>query len=142
MSVDVKTGDQTSLPAEETLKQREGNSLELMASLSEFARFYDSMSFTDAMRSLEEKILGDDNSESGMTEDPRRHEHSQLWMQEHLNDLCTSLQWKSFNRLSHKLREIPPRLADAEDERFTIPVLKGRNSSLTQGTACPDSRFV
>lgn len=131
---------QTSAIVEETPKhkQREENSPELVGALSGFADFYDSISFTDTMRSLEERIVGDRNSVNGMTEDPLIHEHSELWMQDHLSEVCASVQWASLSTLNHRLRQVTRGLV--QDERFTIPVLKGRTSTLTQGIACPDTR--
>lgn len=133
---------QTSAIVEETPKhkQREENSPELVGALSGFADFYDSISFTDTMRSLEERIVGDRNSVNGMTEDPLIHEHSELWMQDHLSEVCASVQWASLSTLNHRLRQVTRGLV--QDERFTIPVLKGRTSTLTQGIACPDTRLV
>lgn len=141
---DSKSTDvaQTSAIVEETPKhkQREENSPELVGALSGFADFYDSISFTDTMRSLEERIVGDRNSVNGMTEDPLIHEHSELWMQDHLSEVCASVQWASLSTLNHRLRQVTRGLV--QDERFTIPVLKGRTSTLTQGIACPDTRLV
>ncbi|XP_062603770.1 ATPase family AAA domain-containing protein 5-like [Saccostrea cucullata] len=125
---------------EESSKQSETNSKELRGSLSEFAQFYDSLSFTDMLRYQEERIIGNQESECGMTEEPRLHEHSEFWMEDHTSTVCSTIEWKGFSKLHHRLKEITSSLPDQEDERFKIPVLNGRSSTLTHGLASPDDR--
>ncbi|XP_061196703.1 ATPase family AAA domain-containing protein 5-like [Saccostrea echinata] len=125
---------------EKSHKQSETNSKELIGSLSEMAHFYDSLSFMDMLRYQEERIMGNQNSGCGVTEEPRLHEHSEFWMEDHTSAVCSTIEWKCFSKLHRKLNEITVSLPDKEDERFKIPVLNGRSSTLTHGLASPDNR--